>query len=223
MSKDTKKKKKSKLVATVLYTSEEGMRGGLNDLIATQLEITRAKSRHQLAITSLNEAHEEALAPKLERVAILESSIALFCINHRATWLPAEGPKSKKFENAEVGFRFNPHSVSLTLPDDTEALVALRIESTVDQREEERAAAVMASEPMPAPLDWLMEFVVMKPTIDKKRLLAKREQLTLEQHNQLKALGITFTQVEQFFIEPDPELVARSTQPADPAQEAAAA
>jgi phage host-nuclease inhibitor protein Gam len=200
-------KKKKTLNPAVVYTSEAGLRGGLNELVTLKLEVVKADASTSLAVTKLNEITAEANKPKLERIAVLESSIALYCTNHRAELFPNDDPKSKTYENATVGFRFGTHSVGLLIEKDTDALAAMRIESAVDEATEARLEGDESVES----LAWLADFIVMKPALDKKRLLSKRDQLTKAQIQKLRDLGVIFEQSENFFIDPIAEQADRVT------------
>ena len=214
-----KSRKKSDAPLAIIYTSEDGMRGALNELVELQLNVKATDAAHKEYIVSLNTVNDDMLAPKRERIAMLESGIALFCHSHRAELFPKDDPKSKSYENGTVGFRFDPHSVSTVVPGDTEAIIALRMMAAADEVEEKNAEAALEVVPN---LEWLREFVVMKPTLDKKRLLARREQLTAEQHAKLKELGVGFVQEEKFYIEPAADAASRLSKPVPAAQESEA-
>ena len=60
---------------------------------------------------------------------MLESSVQLFCVNHREA-LFNEEKKSKEFANATIGFRLNPTSVGKRITKDTFEAIALRMDET---------------------------------------------------------------------------------------------
>ena len=178
-------KRRNKITAAALVlTSEDAMVGTLNRYVELKLSIAAATAEHEREVAELNSAFDDAIQANREELAMLESSVQLFCVNHREALFTGE-KKSKDFANATVGFRLNPPSVGKRLSKDTYEAIALRMDET----------------------EWGAPYVDWKPSLDKPALLRDRAQLT---ELQLREAGIRFDQDEVFFIEPSSEAIERS-------------
>jgi phage host-nuclease inhibitor protein Gam len=178
-------KRKNRIsVAALVLTSEEAMVGTLNRYVELKLEIAAANVRHEQEVAELKTAFDDAVQEEREELAVLESSVQLYAINHRKELFP-ESVKSRNFANAKIGFRLNPPSVGKRLSKDTFPAIALRLDETA----------------------WGQAYVEWSPSIDKEALLRDRAQIPDEN---LAAVGLRFDQDEFFFIEPTSEAIARS-------------
>lgn len=184
----SKKAKAEKPLALVI-TSEDAMRGLLNELCETQCLLAEQNAAHDMMITALNATHDDAVQPLRTRLAQLEASIQLFCVSHRET-LFTDGKKSVEYSNAIVGFRDDPPAVGKLIKGDTDENIAERLSET----------------------EWGEIYMHWKAALDKKALLRDRETLTPQQ---LKLAGIRFDQEEKFFITPKAQTGERVTKDAD--------
>jgi len=139
-------------------------------------------------------ASEAAHKEDAEAALDLENSLALFAMNHRSELLVG-ATKSRKFANAEIGFRNTPASVQKRLQKDTWDAIANRLKQ----------------------LPWGECYVDTKVSVAKDDLLRDRANLTDEQ---LATAGIRFESTEIFYINPDAEALPRVA--LEPAQETAA-
>lgn len=171
-------------VAALVLTSEDAMVGTLNRYVELKLALAGATAAHEQEVAELNSAFDDAIQGDRQELAMLESSVQLFCVNHREALFPAE-KKSKEFANATVGFRFNPTSVGKRIARDSFEAIALRMDET----------------------EWGAPYVDWKPSLDKTALLRDRAELT---ELQLREAGIRFDQDECFFIEPSSAAIERS-------------
>lgn len=175
-------------LAALVLTSEEAMVGTLNRYVELKLAIAGATAAHEQEVAELNSAFDDAVQADRQELAMLESSVQLFCVNHREALFPGQpgsGKKSKEFANATVGFRLNPTSVGKRIAKDTFEAIALRMDET----------------------EWGTPYVDWKPSLDKEALLRDRAQLT---ELQLREAGLRFDQEEFFFIEPSSDAIERS-------------
>jgi phage host-nuclease inhibitor protein Gam len=177
-------RKKKITVAALVLTSEDAMLGTLNRFVELKLQIAEATAAHEKEVAQLNSAFDSAVQEQREELAVLESSVQLYAVNHRAELFPGE-KKSKDFANARIGFRTNPPSVGKRLKADTFEAIARRLDET----------------------EWGPAYVEWKPSLDKEALLRDRAQIPEEN---LAAVGLRFDQEEFFFIEPSSEAIARS-------------
>lgn len=171
-------------VAALVLTSEEAMLGTLNRYVELKLAIAGATAAHEQEVAELNSAFDDAVQADRQELAMLESSVQLFCVNHREALFSGD-KKSKEFANATVGFRNNPPSVGKRITRDSFEAIALRMDET----------------------EWGEPYIVWKPSLDKEMLLRDRAQLT---ELQLREAGLRFDQDEFFFIEPSSAAIERS-------------
>lgn len=160
------------------------MLGTLNRYIELKLDLAAKQTAHDAAVAQLNSDFDESVQNARQELAMLESSVQLYAVNHRESLFPGEN-KSREFANARVGFRTTPPAVGKRVSKDTFEAIALRLEE----------------------LKWGEPYVDTKVTLKKDALLRDRAQLTDEQ---LKEAGIRFEQDEVFYIEPTSEAVERS-------------
>lgn len=179
----SKQRKKITMAAMVL-TSEDSMVGTLNRYVELKLTLAAATANHEKEVAELNSAFDNSVQAEREELAVLESSVQLYCVNHRKDLFPGE-KKSKEFANARIGFRSNPPSVGKRLSRDTFPAIALRLDET----------------------GWGQAYVESTLSIDKEALLRDRAQIPEEN---LAAVGLRFDQDEFFFIEPSSDAIARS-------------
>jgi phage host-nuclease inhibitor protein Gam len=171
------KKLKSKNTVAVVISSEEAMIAMLNRYCELSLHLEAAKAAHEAMIAGLNTRHDEEQQSDRDELAMLESSIQLFAVNHRAALFPDAKKKSKEFTNAVLGFRDDPPAVAALIKGEKDGTIALRLSQ----------------------LPWGDPYWDADPKLNKKQLLADRENLTPAQ---LAEAGITFKQEEKFFITP---------------------
>lgn len=177
-------KKKRITVAALVLTSEEAMLGTLNRYVELKLQIAESTVAHEKEVAQLNSVFDSAIQEQREELAVLESSVQLYAVNHRTDLFPGE-KKSKDFANARIGFRSNPPSVGKRLAKDSFEAIARRLDET----------------------EWGPAYVEWKPSLDKEALLRDRAQIPEEE---LAAVGLRFDQEEFFFIEPSSEAIERS-------------
>jgi phage host-nuclease inhibitor protein Gam len=188
-----KPSKKKEPLPFIVLASEEALSAALDRYQAVALDLAAKKIALEKAVAALKAAAAAEAAPLAAELLQLEGSIGLFCTNHKADLFT--DPKSREYPNATVGFRLSPPSVGHILSDDTDAAIALRLES----------------------LPWGEGYVTYKgPTLDKEALLRDRAQFT---DAQLAEAGIRFEQPERFFI----DLKSDSAQGVSKPAEAAAA
>jgi len=177
--------KRPKITAAALVlVSEDAMVGTLNRYVELKLQIARAGIAHEQEIAELKTAFDDAVQQDREELAMLESSVQLYALNHREQLFPGE-KKSKEFANARIGFRSNPPSVGKRVAKDTFPAIARRLDET----------------------EWGQAYVEWTPALDKEALLRDRAQIP---EASLKEVGLRFDQDEFFFIEPSSEAIARS-------------
>ena len=178
------RKKQPISVAALVLSSEDAMIGTLNRYVELSLKIEQARVAHEQEVAALKTAFDSAVQQEREELAVLESSVQLYAVNHRVK-LFADGKKSRDYANARLGFRMTPPSVGKRLSKDTFPAIALRLDET----------------------EWGQAYVDWSPTIDKEALLRDRAQIPEEN---LAAVGLRFDQEEYFFIEPTSEAIERS-------------
>jgi phage host-nuclease inhibitor protein Gam len=179
-----KKRKKKITMAAMVLTSEDAMVGTLNRYVELKLALAGATANHEQKVAELNSAFDDAVQADREELAVLESSVQLYALNHRKELFPGE-KKSKEFANAKIGFRSNPPSVGKRIAKDTFPAIAQRLDET----------------------EWGQAYVEWSPSIDKEALLRDRAQIPDEN---LAAVGLRFDQDEFFFIEPSSAAIERS-------------
>lgn len=178
------KRRKPISVAALVLNSEDAMIGTLNRYVELSLKIEKARVAHEQEVAALNSAFDNAVQAEREELAVLESSVQLYAVNHRKDLFPGE-KKSRDFANARIGFRMTPPSVGKRLSKDTFPAIARRLDET----------------------GWGEAYVEWTPTLDKEALLRDRAQIPEEN---LAAVGLRFDQEEHFFIEPTSEAIERS-------------
>lgn len=185
------KKKNKTVVPHILISSIEGLEAALNNYVDDRLTLLKKKIKQEQELAELKAAHSEANSKLEDSILSLETSIQLYATNNRAALLPNEAEsKSRTFANGTIGFRLNPYAVSMLLPKDTWTAVADRLEAA----------------------EWGDPYVKTTTSVNKEELLSHRADLT---EAQLKQVGITFTQGETFFIEPDSKLLEDARKPAE--------
>lgn len=194
------KKKTKNVIAHILISSMEGLEAAFNNYVDDRLALLKKKIKQEQELAELKAAHSEANSELEASILSLETSIQLYATNNRAALLPNEAEsKSRTLANGTIGFRLNPYAVSMLLPKDTWQAIADRLEAA----------------------EWGEPYVKTTTSVNKEELLSHRADLT---EAQLKQVGITFTQGETFFMEPDSKLLEDARKPAEaaPTQEVAA-
>src|SRR4051812_48867994 len=121
-------KRRNKITAAALVlTSEDAMLGTLNRYVELKLELAGKQAEHEARIAQLNSEHDARLQESRHELAMLESSVQLYAVNHRDTLFPGEA-KSRDFANARIGFRTTPPSVGKRVSKDTFEAIALRLD-----------------------------------------------------------------------------------------------
>jgi phage host-nuclease inhibitor protein Gam len=177
-------KKRKFAAAAIVLTSEDAMVGTLNRYIELSLKLARRKAKLDERIAALKTDFDSDNQGDREELAVLESSVQLFAVNHRGELFPEE-KKSRDYANATIGFRNNPPSVGKLIPKDTFGAIALRLDAQ----------------------PWGEPYAVWTCEPNKEALLRDRANLTPEQ---LAVAGIRFEQEEVFYIDPSSDAVARS-------------
>jgi phage host-nuclease inhibitor protein Gam len=197
MSEQNNTKPKRKFTAAALIvSSEDAMIALLNRYVELGLNLAKRQAVHAARIAKLNSDFDEAAQADREELAMLESSVQLYCVNHREQ-LFSDNKKSQSFANATIGFRDNPPSVGKRIKRDSFEAIALRLDA----------------------LSWGEKYVEWKASIRKDALLRDRAQLTEAQQ---AAAGIRFDQEEVFYIDPSAEAIERSKKPVEEIREVAA-
>jgi phage host-nuclease inhibitor protein Gam len=102
------------IMAAMVLTSEDAMIGTLNRYVELKLAIAGATANHEQEVAELNSAFDKAVQAEREELAMLESSVQLYAINHRDELFPPHrGMKSKDYANARIGFRIKPEDRKL--------------------------------------------------------------------------------------------------------------
>lgn len=183
------KAKKKVPIFPLVLTSEPAMVGTLNRYVELRLKLAEATAAHEREVAELKTAFDSAVQDERAELAMLESSIQLYAVNHRKE-LFSDGKKSRDYSNARIGFRDNPPSVGKRLSKDTFPAIARRLDET----------------------PWGEPYVESKLELNKETLLRDRAQLTEEQ---LRQVGIRFEQEEIFYIEPSSDAIERSKRNVD--------
>lgn len=160
------------------------MLGTLNRYVELKLQLAGKQAAHETQVAQLNSDFDASVQESREELAMLESSVQLYAVNHRGNLFPGE-TKSREFANARIGFRTNPPSVGKRISRDTFEAIALRLDE----------------------LPWGDPYLETKLVLKKDALLRDRADLTEEQ---LKQAGIRFEQDELFYIEPTSDAIERS-------------
>lgn len=184
-------KKKKATAPHAVIVSETALEAAINQYVDSSLALLRRKAKQEKELAALKAEHD--LANKADELQILslEAGIQLFCMTQRTALFPDETKaKSKEVGNATVGFRTNPHAVSLIVKKDTWERVAERLSA----------------------LEWGEDYVETKLSVNKEGLLKDRADLS---EDQLRQAGIEITQGETFFIDPKSELLEAARRPVE--------
>src|SRR4051794_5899672 len=79
------KNKRKLTTAALVLTSEDAMIGTLNRYVELKLKIAEATAAHDREVAELHTAFDDAIQEEREELAVLESTIQLYCVNNRAT------------------------------------------------------------------------------------------------------------------------------------------
>lgn len=175
MSKKTKTKPPFAVIST-----EDGLAAAANRYVELALKLQKKKAAHEQRIAEANSEFDRDTAELVAEIAGLEAGCQLFAESHRELFPEeaTEGPRSRTYRNASIGFRWNPVKVEKRVSKDTFEAIALRLAA------------------LPWGAAYLREF---DPEVDKDAL--KRDQANLTEE-QLAAAGLKFAQSETFFIDP---------------------
>jgi phage host-nuclease inhibitor protein Gam len=171
-------------IRTIPVISREALDAAVAEVATLKLQYAAAKTNMELEIARVQERHQEQMLVLGKQIEIKESGVFAYCRQHREQLFPEK--KSIDFLLATVGFRTEPPSVEKNSRKETWAAVARRLQASA----------------------WGAPYVsTPEPEVDKKALLADRDQLSLEQ---LAEAGIRFEQDEVFYITPNSEVAART-------------
>ncbi len=174
----SKKKKSAPLFAVI--SDETALAAAANRYVALSIEIKRLTAEHEAKIAALNAEFDTVLQPLAAEANGLAASVQLFA-EQRTDLFPEsaeDGPRSRTYLNAVIGFRTNPPKVTKRVGNDTEAAIVERLEA----------------------LPWGEKYVkYASPGLDKDALLKDRATLT---ESQLAQAGIRIVQGQTFFIDP---------------------
>lgn len=173
------KKTKTKPMFAVI-PNEDALAAAANRYVELRLKLNHKMVKHEQRIAEANTEFDQDTAELVAEIAGLESGCQLFAESHRELFPESakEGPRSRQYRNAAIGFRWNPFKVEKRVGKDTFEAIA------------ERLGAVPWGEPYLRQAD---------PVVDKDALLKHQAELTEEQ---LAQVGIRFARGETFFIDP---------------------
>ncbi len=173
-----KTKKTTPLFA--ILTNEEGLASAANRHVELSIALNRAKADHERRLAELNTEFDKQIAEQVNEINSLEAAIQLFA-ESRPDLFPQsaeDGPRSRTYRNAVIGFRTNPPKVEKRVSKDTIEAIVERLES----------------------LAWGEKYVkYAEPGLDKEALLKDRAVLT---EGQLAQVGLKISQGQTFFIDP---------------------
>lgn len=172
--------KKTKKSALHVIASEDALAAAANRHVELSISLTEKKAAHEKRVAQLNTEFDLETAEMVVELNSLEASIQLYAESRPDLWPESteEGPRSRTYRNAVVGFRTNPPKVEKRISKDTIEAIVERLESLV----------------------WGEKYVkYAEPGLDKEALLKDRAILT---EAQLAQAGIKFVQGTTFFINP---------------------
>lgn len=173
------KKTKTKPLFTVIAT-EDALAAAANRYVELSLKFQAKKAAHEKRLAEANTEFDRDTAELVAEIAGLEAGCQLFAEGHRELFAEdaKDGPRSRQYRNAAVGFRWNPYKVEKRIAKDTFEAIAERL----------------------GDLPWGERYLRQAdPVVDKDSLLKDQATLTEEQ---LAQAGIKFTRGETFFIDP---------------------
>lgn len=173
------KKTKTKPLFAVI-TTEDGLAAAANRYVELRLKLQQKTAAHERRIAEANTEFDRDTAELVAEIAGLEAGCQLFAESHRELFPEdaKDGPRSRAYRNASIGFRWNPYRVGKRVNKDTFEAIALRLDA----------------------LEWGKPYLREFPDeVDKDALLRDQANLTEEQ---LAAAGLRFERGETFFIDP---------------------
>jgi phage host-nuclease inhibitor protein Gam len=174
----SKKQKNPRLFAVI--TTEEELASAVNRHVELSLKLQSMKATHEAAVAALNTEFDRQTADLVAQIGGLEASAQLFAETHRELFPeePNDGPRSRTYRNATVGFRWNPVKVEKRVNKDTFEAIAERL----------------------GELKWGAKYLrEFDPEVNKDALIQDQATLT---EAQLAQAGIRFSRGETFFIKP---------------------
>ncbi len=172
--------KKTKKTIRQLIVTEDALAAAANRHVELSIALTSMKAAHDMRVAALNTEFDLKAADMVAELNGLEASIQLYAESRPDLWPESteDGPRSRTYRNAVIGFRTNPPKVEKRVSKDTFEAVVERLES----------------------LAWGEKYVkYAEPSLDREALLKDRAVLTEEQ---LAQVGIKFVQGTTFFITP---------------------
>lgn len=181
------KNKKEKIVPIKIAT-REGMEAAVADVVRFKLQKAELTAQMEQEIADVQKRYQEAILSLDRQIEIGVASTYMFCQDHRAELFAEK--KTLETLLAEVGFRTSPPAVEKLKSKDTWGQIALRLQVT----------------------DWGKDYIrEADPEVNKQALITDRS--TLDEA-ELKKIGITITQEENFFIEPKSQVAERTVKQA---------
>jgi Bacteriophage Mu Gam like protein len=163
-----------------ILTNEDGLAAAANRHVELSIALNAKKAEHDVRLAELNSEFDKQIAAEVSELNRLEAAIQLFA-ESRPDLFPKDaedGPRSRTYRNAVVGFRTNPPKVEKRVPKDTFEAIVERLKM----------------------LAWGEKYVkYAEPGLDKEALLKDRAVLT---DAQLAQVGLKFAQGQTFFIDP---------------------
>lgn len=169
-------------------------------------EYVRLKLRHVAVSAQMEEMKarvEKKYAPEVNDLArqidVKFAAVQNYCMTHRIE-LITDKRKSIDLVNAELGFRTTPHAVTKRVSKETWEQIALRLAGLTLRLSDGTVldcGELYVREPA--------------PQVNKEALLNDRKRLTEEQ---LRVMGLEFSQEEHFYIEPKAEIAEGDTKAA---------
>lgn len=173
-------KKASKKPAALVIHGEHQLAHAVNRHVELQLQLQAMTAAHDLSVAVANSKFDQDTAELVAEICAIEAGAQLFAEQHRDLFPESakDGPRSRRYGNAVIGFRKNPFRVAKRLAKDTFEAIAQRLQA----------------------LPWGVPFV-REPAVevDKAALLKHQAELT---EAQLAQAGIKFEREETFFIDP---------------------
>lgn len=181
------KSKKEKIIVPI-PTGTAGMEPLLSNYAALRLELEAAKIEKEQRIKDIAEEYEARIVELSAHVDAHEAAAFTWCQRNKSEF--GDKKKSIEFAAATVGFRLSPPSVDKVYTKDTEKAIAKRLEAT----------------------GWGLDYITYSdPKIAKDKILADRSKLSPDQ---LREVGLSIGQEENFYIEPKSSVLSAATKAA---------
>ena len=186
---------KKNLKPLILATREQ-MEFEAAEFVRLKIEYLAISAAMEERKAQIERESAKVLADLVQCMELRFAAVQNFCQLHRLELLPDREKKSFTTVNAVIGFRDTPPAVDKASSRETWEAVAVRLSSLVFDLPEN--AKLYCD-------NYVREG---KPAVNKDALLADRALFTPDQ---LRAMGLRFTQEEHFYISPLAEIVEETT------------